>query len=245
MIWRNLTVAFAAFLLASCNAGSASDRVIAVTEQSVLRKAEIKLIPELMRRAGVPYEERVYPWVRAYDEAKHTPGMMIYSMARLPVREEHFEWAVPVIDVQYGLWKLKVRSDIRVTTLADAKRYKIGTHLGGSDDVLLRARGFSEPTLVPEDVREKSIAALLAGRIDLLSGSQLTIKQACNNSPGLCAQLQLVTLTGDRATFWLAFNKSVNPEIVARIRRAHSSMIADGTWDLAIAPFKPVEPTED
>ncbi len=227
--------AAAAAMLPSCGRKTVTQ---AVTEDSILRDAEQRLMAELMRRAEAPYQEHVYPWARAYDEAKTTPGMLIYSMARLPEREDLFVWVVPVLQVRYGLWRLRSRTKVAPKSLEDAKQYRIGTHLNGSDDRLLRARGFTDASLLPDDQRSRTVAALMAGRIDMLSGSQLTIKQACRESPELCRELVLVMPTGDSAWFWVAGNRLFDAELVERMRRAHASMLTDGTWAAVLAPYE-------
>lgn len=58
-------------------------------------------VETILRTAGLPCQTEVMPWARAFEIARSQPNTLIYSMARLPVRENLFVWIAPLIDAQY------------------------------------------------------------------------------------------------------------------------------------------------
>lgn len=223
-------------LLAGC--GNTQKEVIeVVTEQSVLTPLEQQLIPELMRRAGLSYRQTVLPWKQAYETAEKKPGTMIYSMARLPSREGKFLWATVITPVTYHLYKLKSREDIKLRRTSDAHSFKIGSFLGGSDELLLRARGVPNQAIIATESRTENAKALFSGKIDLLSGSQLTYLQLCNEFPAQCDMVEVAIDTGDKSEFWIAFNLKTPQTTIDKVQAAYMSMQIDGSWQRILEAF--------
>lgn len=57
-----------------------------------------ELIRELLRRAGVPYQIHIQPWIRAYNTALLQDNTCGYSTSRTESREHQFKWVGPLVD---------------------------------------------------------------------------------------------------------------------------------------------------
>ena len=86
------------------------------------------VVTETLKRAGIKYRLRVYPWKRAYKKiALKEKNVLIYSIYKSADREPLFAaWIGPILPpAEVCFYKLKERTDVQVGTLEDAKKYKI------------------------------------------------------------------------------------------------------------------------
>lgn len=58
-------------------------------------------VEAILKSAGLPCRTEVLPWARSLDLARSQPNTLIYSLARLPVREDLFIWLAPLIKADY------------------------------------------------------------------------------------------------------------------------------------------------
>ncbi len=122
------------------------------------------IIREMFQRAGVDYSLTLrFPWERIYKMALETPGYGVFVTARLAEREELFKWVGPIGPDD---WVLLARSDsdIDVSSLDEAKQYRIGAYKGDAIGEHLLAQGL-EPSLALRD--QTNVEKLQSGAIDL------------------------------------------------------------------------------
>lgn len=58
-------------------------------------------VEAILRSAGLPCRTEVLPWARSFELARSQPNTLIYSLARLPAREDLFIWLAPLIQADY------------------------------------------------------------------------------------------------------------------------------------------------
>ena len=181
------------------------------------------IVREMFKRAGVEYTLTLrFPWERIYKMALEMPGYGVFVTAWLPEREELFKWVGPIGPDD---WVLLARGDstIEVSSLEQASQYRIGAYKGDAIAEHLAAQGL-EPSLVLRD--QTNVDKLQGGTIDLWAtgdpvGRYLAKQQGVN---GLKRVLKF-----DSAELYLALNKSVPDETVARLQAALEQMRSDGT----------------
>lgn len=181
------------------------------------------IVREIMARARIDHSIDVLPWKRAYTAALERGDACVYSTTRTPERERQFKWTGPLAEAN---WVLMARADrkLKLHSLEDARRYRIGTYNGDARDQYLRERNFDvDPA--PSDLLNPR--KLMAGRIDLWAASL---------GPGSKALEQLgyadkVTpvLVFNRIHTYLACNRAVPDRLVARMDEALATMERDGT----------------
>ena len=174
-------------------------------------------------RVGLAYSIELLPWKRAYAAARERPDGCVYATTRTPERELLFKWVGPIDSAE---WVLMARANRRFSlrTLEDARPYRIGTYNGDARDDYLRSRGFRVDQ-APTDLTNPK--KLLLGRIDLwaaaLRAGSPVLQQ--NNWDG-----QIVpVLVFKRLDVYLACNRALPDELIARLNSAFSALQRDGT----------------
>ncbi|MFC0254650.1 substrate-binding periplasmic protein [Massilia consociata] len=180
-------------------------------------------VREAMQRAGVDYTIAILPWKRAYNAALQRRDACVYSTTRTPEREALFKWVGPTDIAQ---WVLMGRADrrLQLRSLEDARGLRIGTYNGDARDAYLRTRGFTV------DATSNDLAnpeKLLLGRIDLWAAS---MRSGSTVLARLGYDKQVVPLLVFNETgVYLACNRGVPDEVVARLNAAFDGIARDGT----------------
>ena len=190
-----------------------------------IRGIATDIIREMFQRAGVEYSLTLrFPWERIYKMALETPGYGVFVTARLPEREALFKWVGPIGPDD---WVLLARSDsdIKVSSLDEARQYRIGAYKGDAIGEHLLAQGL-EPALALRD--QTNVEKLQNGAIDLWAtgdpaGRFLAKQQGVTG-------LKLI-LRFDSAELYLALNKQIPDETVKKLQAALDQMRAEGTLD--------------
>ena len=174
-------------------------------------------------RAGLAYRIELLPWKRAYAAATDRADTCVYSTTRTPEREGLFKWVGPIDSAE---WVLMARANRRfaLRTLEDARPYRIGTYHGDARDQYLRSRGFRVDS-APNDLTNPR--KLLLGRIDLWAAA-LRVGSPVLEQNGWAGQIVPV-LVFNRADVYLACNRAVPDEWIARLNGAFAALERDGT----------------
>jgi polar amino acid transport system substrate-binding protein len=124
----------------------------------------VDIVREMFKRAEVNYSMTLrFPWDRIYKLALEKPGYGVFVTARLPEREALFKWVGPIGPDD---WVLLGRSDspINLTSLEQAKQYKVGAYKGDAIAEHLLENGLEPITVLRDQLNAKK---LMAGQIDL------------------------------------------------------------------------------
>lgn len=129
-----------------------------------------EVLTEAGKRAGIEVQYAIFPWNRAYRMAQESESTCVYSAVRTESREKLFKWIGPLSP---NTWILFARADnpIKLATLEDAKKYRVGGYNGDSKAIYLKQKGFA---LDEASNEEQNIKKLNAGRIDLWIATSLT-----------------------------------------------------------------------
>ena len=142
---------------------------MAVDGKNYARDANIEgiaadIVREMFKRAEVGYTLTLrFPWERVYKTALETPGYGAFVMARLPEREALFKWVGPIGPDD---WVLLARGDstINLTSLAQARAYRVGAYKGDAIAEHLEEQGL-QPSLALRD--QVNVERRQSGDIDL------------------------------------------------------------------------------
>jgi polar amino acid transport system substrate-binding protein len=180
------------------------------------------LVREMFKRAGVKYQLTLrFPWTRIYQLALEKPGYGVFSTARLPEREKDFKWVGPLSPDDWVLLA-KADSPITLSSLEDAKQYKVGAYQGDAIAEHLTQQGL-QPLSVLRD--QENAKKLQRGDIDLWAtgdpaGLYLARQEGVS---GLKTVLRFNT-----AQLYLALNKETPDAVVQKLQAALDQMRADG-----------------
>lgn len=189
------------------------------------------IIREMFKRAGVDYSLTLrFPWERIYKMALENPGYGVFVTARLPEREELFKWVGPVGPDD---WVLLARGDssIEVSSLDDARRYRIGAYKGDAIGEHLLAQGL-EPSLALRD--QANVEKLQNGSIDLWATGDPAGRFLAKQE-GITGFKRVLRF--DSAELYLALNKQTSDETLSKLQDALEQMRADGTIETINARY--------
>ena len=68
-----------------------------VKNHQVVAGSAFLQVEAIFKSAGLPCRTEVLPWARAYELARTQPNTLVYSLARLPAREDLFIWLAPLL----------------------------------------------------------------------------------------------------------------------------------------------------
>ncbi|WP_223457482.1 MULTISPECIES: substrate-binding periplasmic protein [unclassified Pseudomonas] len=189
------------------------------------------IVREMFKRADITYSLTLrFPWERIYKLTLEKPGYGVFVMARLPDREKLFKWVGPIGPDD---WIMLAKADSKITleTLNDARKYKIGAYKGDAIAETLAKQGLN-PIVVLRD--QDNARKLVNGQIDLWAtgdpaGRYLARQEGVN---GLKTVLRF-----NSAELYLALNKDVPDETVAKLQAALDQMRKEGRVDEIMAQY--------
>ena len=182
----------------------------------------VELVREMFKRAEVSYSLTLrFPWARIYKMALEQPGYGVFCTARLPERENDFKWVGPLGPDD---WVMLARADstISLTSLEEAKAYKVGAYKGDAISEHLNKQGV-QPLSALRD--QENPLKLMKGEIDLWAtgdpaGRYLAKQQGISGLKNV--------LRFDSAQLYLALNKDTPDAVVQKLQAALDAMRADG-----------------
>lgn len=218
--------------LASAQAPS----VAVLTERSPFTRSESPEIPggeatrfveALLARAKLDYTLSYLPWRRAYRNVLSQPNTMIYPLARSRGRESQFLWVGELIPVNYYLFRLRSRSDIKLDSIDDAQQYRVGVVNYHVHHEYLKEQGLSDLHPVNSNLQNFKKAAL--DRIDLFPMSDGGLEPICRQHSIDCSQFEpVLKLSGISGGLYLAFSLDSDPAAVAAARTSYEALATEG-----------------
>ena len=191
----------------------------------------VDIVREMFKRAGISYSLTLrFPWERIYKLALENPGYGVFVMARLPEREKLFKWVGPIGPDDW-IMLAKADSKIALDSLEQARQYKIGAYKGDAIAETLAKQGLN-PIVVLRD--QDNAKKLVSGQIDLWAtgdpaGRYLARQEGVDD-------LKTV-LRFNSAELYLALNKDVPDEVVARLQKALDELRKEGVVDAIMARY--------
>ena len=191
----------------------------------------VDIMRETFQRAGISYNLTLrFPWERIYKLALEKPGYGVFVMARLPDREALFKWVGPIGPDDWVLLA-KADSKIQLESLEQARRYKIGAYKGDAIAESLDKQGL-KPMVALRD--QDNAQKLMEGQIDLWATGDPAGRYLARQVgvTGLKTVLRF-----NSAQLYLALNKDVPDEVVARLQAALDELRNSGRIDEIMARY--------
>jgi polar amino acid transport system substrate-binding protein len=218
-----LTENFPPFNMAADGKNYAADRNITGINADIVR--------EMFKRAGVSYSLTLrFPWERIYNQVLEQPNQGLFSTTYTPEREPLFKWVGPLASTGWVLLA-KPDSSMRLTSLEQAKQYRVGAYKNDAVSQHLENKGF-EPVNSLRD--QENVSKLLKGQIDLWAttdpvGPYLAKQEGVS---GLTTVLRF-----NDAQLFLALNKQTPDEVVSLLQKTLNEMKSDGAIDAILRRY--------
>jgi len=185
----------------------------------------VDMITAIARKAGedLPRESITFlPWSEAYQNAVHTPGTVIFSIARTPEREDLFSWIGPVVTADITLYSSRSRN-ISIHDPADLAEYTIGAV---ADDVaidsLIRS-GIDKTAIITGPDPYTMITCLENGTIDLFAYGDIAAEYHIRNATGKSGYFR-VSGRIDTVPVYIGVNKETSPILVKKLREGFEAL---------------------
>ncbi|MGY5450685.1 substrate-binding periplasmic protein [Agarivorans sp. MS3-6] len=189
------------------------------------------IVEATFKKAGLELDIDVYPWARAYQIALNQEGTLIYMLYRTAERESLFKWVGPIVAAQpMYFYKLKNRPEIDINALEDAKRYTVGVVRDVANHKFLLKQGFEDgKNIAAVTSPQQNLKKLLAGRIDLLISSELTLIMQMKELGLSMSQLESSFTPIETQAGYIGLNLQTSDQKVQQLQHALEALQEDGT----------------
>lgn len=239
-------------LLSPCAQAAGLPAMVVVTEdarplhylwQGQLQGEAPQFIRQLMQQAGVAYSQQVYPWARAYMMASSLPNVLIYSIARTPEREPQFHWIGKLLTVQYAMYSLQSRTDIRARNVEELRPYRIGVTANDVRAHWLREQGLREAAadsragLDTADNSLSNLRKLMQGRVDMVPVSHLGLRSFCLSEGVDCTRFRRVMVLPFSVDLYVAASLKTRPAVIRALQGSYDRLQRSGRYQQMLAPY--------
>ena len=178
-----------------------------------------------MALTDLEYEVRVVPWSRAFGQAQLEPNALIFSITRLPIREDLFRWIGVISPSPQSVFTLRERDELQLTSVESLTQVGIGVAFNDARDMYL-TEALNQPNnitrLTGEDAYLRLYKMLKIERIDVwpmpdLVAYHLLATLGENPKQSLRKQFELPINDTD---YYLAANLSMPEQDVIKIKNA-------------------------
>jgi len=189
-----------------------------------------EIVLAVLKEINVTANILSYPWGRAYVLASTKKNYLIYSIARIPEREDLFHWVGSIAPYSTSFYKLKSRTDIKINSLKDAKQYKIGCSNADVITEYLQSLNFTHLEVVTKDVQ--NLYKLLSNRVDLIAYDDISFSYMIKKEGLDITKYERVYLLEELSDqLYMAFSKSTDIQLVEKFKKGLESIKRKGIFD--------------
>ncbi len=240
---KKLVIILALLMVLGVGSAFAQTEIIMLTEDFpplnyVEKQAPIgpsvEIVQAIKTKLGLKTKVKVLPWKRAYNKALNEKDTCVFSTTRTEKREKIFKWVGPLAEKRYVFYAAK-SSHLKVASLEDAKKYKIGVQMGGVSEEFLKSKGFSK--LDTAATPEKSMKKLNVGRVDLWYTSTTTPIALAKKTGIDLADFEEVFVV-KKSLLYIAFNVGTSDEVIKQWQDAYDELSKSGTIKAIFDKYK-------
>ena len=191
------------------------------TENGKLQGIAVELLELIWKDMGYPKQKiRVVPWPRGYSTLQTEAGTCLFSTTWTASRnnKEKFKWVGPIKPNDIVLFARTDRK-IKLSSLEDAKQYKIGTVRDDVGEVLLVDKGFDLATLDRTSNVISNLKKISIGRIDLFAKNADSVVAEIRAKKLDMSEYEIVWTLSEKSQFY-AFHKETPQELIDRFQAA-------------------------
>lgn len=205
--------------------------------------ALVELIQLVIKEANIDAEIKAYPWARSYELALKTPNTFIFSMLRSEEREAKFIWIGELFTIRSYLAALKSRTDIKINSIEDAKKYTVSSIRHDLAESYLLKKGFTpNKNLYVSSKYPILWGALYSGRTDIAFTNSIVWRHELEVTGLNPKELAIVYEIPDFASeLYLAANLKTDKSLIKKIISSLESIKADGRYDKVLAKWNLLE----
>ena len=189
-----------------------------ISNDQKLEGYAVDVVNALKKRLNIAQEIEIYPWARAYNYAINRPNVLIFSIARTPLRENQFYWIGKLHHEKYAFYSLKSNNVVGIKQLEDLKSYYIAVTRETALEQFLSQKNFVR--LEKTNNMKHALKMLYKKRVDLVFGDSFIIKLLIKEIGYDIEQLLPVFDVPEiNADLYIAMSKKTDIELVNRIKK--------------------------
>jgi len=200
-----------------------------IDKQGELQGWSAEKVKAIFNKASIDYHIDFYPWTRAYNLAQTQPDTFIFSLLKTKIREPLFQWVVPLCTIEFSFYRLKKRTDIKLSSMKDAKQYLIAAQQGQASAEYLLTLGF-EPgkNLTMSYNNDTFIQMLVYGRVELIVlASSYVESLIAQNSPYINEIEAIFPIHYLKNNMYLASSLNTSSIFIERLRKANEELTSE------------------
>ncbi|GAA0783760.1 transporter substrate-binding domain-containing protein [Roseibium denhamense] len=206
------------------------------SQDGVPQGLSTEVVEAVLQKIGFDAKIEFLPWARAYLTAQNRKNTLIYSIGRIPEREDLFEWVGVIAPFNTSLYTRADNTGVSIASLNDAKRYSIGVSVKDVIYQYLDGEGFKQLDVVGEDVL--NIRKLALGRIDIIAFDEASFNyRVALEGMDMGTFRRVYRLEEISGSLYMAFSKTSDPELVAAFREGLAAIRSDGTYEQILARY--------
>ena len=190
-----------------------------------------EIVKRLFRRANVKYEMELLPWQRAYKLALENEDHAVFSTTRTAERENLFKWVGPINPNNWVFLK-KEEKEFKISSLEDAKRYRVGGYSGDAVALFLEGQGFEIDYVSKDYLNAKKLDH---ERIDLWATGQLLGPYYAKENDVHCLEEAFVF---KETIMSIAFNKDTDDALIDKLNSELALMAKEGVIEQIRSKFR-------
>jgi polar amino acid transport system substrate-binding protein len=191
-----------------------------------------EIVEATLAAAGYQYTLDVHPWSVAFKRAAQQKNTCIYSLVRLPIREEQFQWIGHIISGTSSFYALKSRKDINISSLEDAKHFITAVIKDDITHQFLLSSGFVENQNLYASSNYDALLRLLevpSRNIDLVIINDDLINHRFGNTKEIQKYTNLFNIQELKLDFNFACGLNTEKSIVAQLGLAMKTLEKNGS----------------
>ncbi|MFB3241118.1 transporter substrate-binding domain-containing protein [Aeromonas salmonicida] len=230
------------WLLLWCWLGSAAGTNIqAVTEElppynyrdrdGLVTGLSVDLLQRMVDRSKLSLDSKgvqLLPWARAYQMALHQPNTVIFSIVRLPEREDLFHWVGPIAPRTLWFYRLAKREEVTASHLSELAPWRIAVVRNSAAARELAEMGLNLVLVHDEDDKFRM---MLRRRADIAPALQMGAAYHIESLGHSYSDFVPLFQYQDTKQFYFAFSLETDEAIIKALQGTLDSMRADGTYD--------------
>lgn len=187
--------------------------------------ASVETLQLIWRHMEVPEQKIiVVPWARGYRLVERQENSVLFTMARMPEREDKFKWVGPIYDSKHVL-VAKSKRNFNLKKFEDAYDYRVAIVRGDISEVSLRSLDFPNRKLARAADLKQAFLMLRSDRVDMIVMTHYGLKYAIEQFHEPESKYQVVWHINTLGNYY-AFNRDTPDQLIEAFQKAFNQVEA-------------------
>jgi polar amino acid transport system substrate-binding protein len=193
-----------------------------------------EIVQTTLDHSGYEYSIDVHPWTLSFQRVKEDKNTCIYSLARLPERENLFHWIGHIVSSTSSFYTLKSKQII-IADVEGAKQYKTAVIEDDISHHFLLSKGFVENDNLYAMGNYDALLTLLevpSRNIDMVIINDDLIYHRVKSTEDLQKYQNLLALDELKLDFHLACSLNTSADVITKLSTTMKALEQEGKFAL-------------